>query len=212
MTKKLFYDDAYMKEFDATVISVNGNEILLDQTAFYPFNGGQAPDNGKLNEAKVVDVQKSDEDIIHIIEGELKEGDKVHGKLDWDRRYSLMRLHTAAHIVYEIFVEEFGKQKIIGSNMHPGKARLDFEYPERLDPEKLQKVKERANEVIANGLEIETWEDPEKKGYRWWKASSWKMPCGGTHVKNTSEIGEIKVKRENIGAGKERVEIKLVVL
>ena len=210
MTKELYYDDPYMKEFDATVVAVNGSDVVLDQTAFYPFNGGQAPDNGELNDAKVVDVQKSGKDIIHVIEGgNFKEGDKVHGKLDWDRRYKLMRLHTSAHIVYEIFTEEFGKQKIIGSNIHPGKARIDFEYPERLDSEKMQKVANRSNEVIEQGLEVTTEEDPEKEGYRWWKAGSWKMPCGGTHVRNASEIGEIKVKRENIGAGKERVEIKL---
>jgi Ser-tRNA(Ala) deacylase AlaX len=208
MTKKLFYEDPYMKEFDATVVSVNGTDIVLDQTAFYPFSGGQAPDNGDINGIAVVDVQKSGEDIVHVVEGgKLKENDKVHGKLDWNRRYTLMKLHTAAHIVYEIFTEEFGKQKIIGSNIHPGKARLDFEYPERLE---LEKVAERSNGAIAQGLEVETWEDPEKEGFRLWKAGEWEMPCGGTHVKNTSEIGKIKLKRENIGAGKERIEIKLV--
>jgi Ser-tRNA(Ala) deacylase AlaX len=208
MTKKLFYENPYEKEFDAEVVEVKDNGIILDQTYFYPEGGGQPGDTGEISGVKVLDTKNEGNGVLHILEEQkFKVGDKVHGKIDWERRFKLMRLHTAAHIVYEIFTEKFGKQKIIGSNISPDKSRIDFEYPEKLE---LAEVESEANKAISSGLEVQTEDDQEKEGFRWWKAGSWKMPCGGTHVKNTSEIGGIKLKRNNIGAGKERIEITLL--
>lgn len=210
-TEKLYYKDPYQKEFDAVVTGISGNDVMLDKTCFYPEGGGQAGDTGVLNGEKVVNTLKRGGRVVHVLENppEFREGDSIHGKIDWERRYKLMKIHTAAHIVYYKFVEQFGRQKLIGSNMSENRGRIDYEYQERLDPEKLKIVEDETNEIIRNGLEITLEDDPTEAGKRWWRAGEWNMPCGGTHVRDASEIGAIRIKRENIGGGKERVEIKL---
>ena len=120
-----------------------------------------------------------------------------------------MKLHSAAHIVYYPFVEKLGKPKIIGSNINPDKARIDFLYDKPIT-QIIPEIEKEANEAIAKGLEIKSEPDKKDPEKRWWNCGSWGMPCGGTHVKNASEIGKIKLKRKNIGGGKERVEITLM--
>ncbi|MBD3155453.1 MAG: phenylalanine--tRNA ligase subunit beta [Candidatus Aenigmarchaeota archaeon] len=209
-TERLFYQDPYIKEAEAEVEEINGKEVILDKTLFFAFSGGQASDKGSINGIPVVNVEKKNHKIVHTLEKEpeFKTGDIVKLELDWNRRYRLMKLHSAAHLVYYPFVEELGRPKIIGSNISPEKARIDFLYEDSIK-EKIPKIEEKVNKTIAEGLEIKT--EPDKKDVekRWWRCNSKGMPCGGTHVKNTSEIGEVKLKRKNIGAGKERVEVYL---
>jgi Ser-tRNA(Ala) deacylase AlaX len=100
LTEKLYWRDAYAKEFTAQVSSKTIQALILDRTAFFPEGGGQAADTGSLNGVRVIDVRRQDEDIMHYVEtmSNLDIGDEVIGKIDWDRRYRIMRLHTAAHI------------------------------------------------------------------------------------------------------------------
>jgi len=207
MTEKLFHKDAYMKEAHAVVARVDGNRVFLDRTIFFAFSGGQASDRGDISGKPVVDVVEENGDIAHVVDGKFEPGERVVLKLDWERRYRLMRLHTAAHLVYYLVIERIGKQNIIGSNVAPKKARVDFEYGESLKP-LMSELEKKANEMIAQGAEVRTYDDvkPER---RLWECKEWKMPCGGTHVRDLREIGLIKLKRENIGKGKERVEITL---
>jgi len=211
-TERLFYQDPYMKETEAKVTEINGKEVVLDKTLFFAFSGGQASDHGIINGINLVDAKKENHRIVHVLEKEpdFKVGDTVQLKLDWDRRYRLMKLHSAAHVVYYPFVEKLGRPKIIGSNINPDKARIDFLYDKPIS-EIMPEIEKEANQIISQGLEIKTEPDKKEAEKRWWRCGKWGMPCGGTHVKNTSEIGKISLKRKNIGAGKERVEITLEV-
>ena len=214
MTKKLFWENPYQVEFNATVTKVIGDGVVLDATCFYPRGGGQVGDTGYINGIRVVDTQAGEEtDIVHILETKpsFSAGALVHGKIDWERRYKIMRLHSAAHIVYYLMQEVFGKDCKPASSglLDEEKERSDYLFEEKLDKEKLKVVEEGANQIIKKGYEIKTWTE---NGRRYWKLELFPtMQCGGTHVKNSSEIGKIKVKRgKKPGRGRERIEIYLL--
>ena len=214
MTKKLFWENQYQVEFDATITKNIGNSVVLDATGFYPQGGGQVGDTGYLNGIRVVDTQPAEEtDIAHTLEIKpfFSVGALVHGKMDWERRYKIMRLHSGAHIVYFLMQEVFGEDCKPASSglLDEEKERSDYLFEEKLDEEKLKLVEEIANQIIKKGYEIKTWSE---NGKRYWKMELFPaMKCGGTHVKDSSEIGEIKVKKgKKPGKGKERIEISLL--
>jgi len=194
------------------VEKIERNNVWLDQTCFYPESGGQAGDTGTLNGQRVVDTQFDPEkNIIHILESTLifKTGDKIEGRIDWERRYRIMRVHAASHIMEHFLFRVFGPLKLIGSHLNEKHDSSTYESEEHLDPEKLAEVERKANEFIEKGLPIETWPDEKKLYFRYWKCSEIQIPCGGTHPKNTSEIGPIKLKRETGGRGREKVRTSL---
>ncbi|MEM5766266.1 MAG: alanyl-tRNA editing protein [Candidatus Aenigmatarchaeota archaeon] len=230
-TRKLFWEDSYQKEFDAKVLTIDGNKVILDQTCFYATGGGQINDTGEINGIKVVDVVKDEEEnIIHVLEKEpeFKVGDIVHGKIDWERRYNIMKLHSAAHIISATLVRNFGNVFFTGSQIYPDRARMDFNL-EKLDDEIVRKIEERANEIVSLGLPInsriiskeELESNPnlmrlaDKSHYQQFKilrvveiGDIDSQLDGGTHVANTKEIGRIKIiKRENKGKNNRRITI-----
>lgn len=211
-TKKLFWDDPYMKECEAKVLKIDNDKVILDQTIFYAFSGGQASDSGSINEIPVKEALAGDE-FVYTLEQtpNLKVGDKVKVKIDWDKRFKIMRLHSAAHVIFYIFEKKTGANKLIGSNVTEEKSRLDYEYPENI-AKFLPDVENEANEVFSQNIPVKTYFDDKNPGKRLWEPEGkkeWLCPCGGTHVKNLNEIGRVKLKRKNIGSGKERIEITL---
>ena len=133
MTELLYQLDSYLKEFDGVVTNSYPEEsaILLDRTAFYPGGGGQPNDLGTLNGYPIIKVRKAGDKVLHIIEGDLPPiGTKVHGVIDWDRRYKLMRTHTAMHVLCGTVFRDYGA-RVTGGDMEPLKGRMDFEF-ERL--------------------------------------------------------------------------------
>ena len=201
-----------MKECYAKVTAIEGNKVWLDQTIFFAFSGGQASDKGAINNINVLEaVKQSEDEIYYVLEKEpnFAVGDNVKVDIEWDYRYKIMKLHSAAHIVYYFFIEKAGEQKVIGSNISIDKARLDFAYNESVGP-LLEGIQEKTNKTIDEGIDIKTFQDEKDPTRRLWECGKWLMPCGGTHVKNTKEIGQINLKRNNIGAGKERIEVTLV--
>ncbi|MCS7113872.1 MAG: alanine--tRNA ligase [Nitrososphaerota archaeon] len=232
-TEALYYKDQYMKEFEAKVLKVVGNEyVVLDGTCFYPEGGGQPADSGYLTfdggKAEVVNVQKVGKVIVHKIGGGAvpREGTFVKGVIDWDRRYSLMKSHTATHIINSAarrvlgqHVWQFGTQKGVES------SRLDISHYRRLTREEVQKIEALANEAVLRNIPVEiSWmprsEAESLYGFRLYqggavpgreirvvKIGDWEVEaCGGTHVKNTGEIGFIKiVHSERIQDGVERL-------
>ena len=215
MTVKLFWEDPYQTECIAKVTEINGNKIKVDQTIFYAFSGGQLSDEGTIGSIRVVKAEKQGDkeniiDIEYTLEEEpiFKVGDKVKIKIDHKRRDHLRRLHSAAHLVYYFVVEKLGKVKINGSEIQPEKSRMDFGYNQAI-VEKVPEIEKAVNEFIAENHEIIIKDDPEKTSLKWWTCNDWKMPCGGTHVKNTSEIGPLRLSRKNKGKGRERIEIYL---
>jgi misacylated tRNA(Ala) deacylase len=217
MTELLYQTDSYLKEFDATVTRTTENGVVLDRTAFYPQGGGQPSDTGVLisgdKEYRVTAVRKEAGEVIHVTEGDLPDaGAKVHGVIDWDHRYALMRYHTALHVLCEVVFREFGAQ-VTGGNMEEDHARMDFEL-EDLNPERVAFIERRANEEIAAGHRInvrilprdEAFQipdlirtkinllPPEIENIRTVEIEGLDLQAdGGTHVANTKEVGSLKV-------------------
>lgn len=210
MTEKLFNEDAYMKEAGAVVVSVDGNDIVLDRTIFFAFSGGQADDYGTIGSVRLTGLRIDGDDIVHTVEDAsgFSVSDTVELALDWDRRYKLMRLHTAAHIVYFFAVKVIGEKSLIGSNVDVSKSRLDFVMDKSVG-ESLPEIERMTNEYISVDRTVTVEDDKEEKGRRIWRCGDMEMPCGGSHVKNTGDIGKIRLNRKNIGSGKERIEIML---
>lgn len=209
--EKLFWKDPYMKECKAKVTMVSGNKVYLDQSIFFAFSGGQESDSGTINGIPVKEAKKVYYEIMYTLDAapNFKEGDEVAVKIDWEKRYKIMRLHSVAEIVFTLLEQAFPNSKRIGANVSSDKARFDYELSENI-AEKLPGLEKTANELIEKNLPILTSEDPAERERRWWEIKGFdRHPCGGTHVKTTGEIGKISLKRANVGSGKERVEIYL---
>lgn len=210
MTEKLFREDPYLFQIKAKVKSVMGPEVVLESTNFYAFSGGQESDSGTIGGINVKEAVVSGNDMVYVLERAPKfsEGDEVDVVVDKEKRLKIMKLHSAAHIIYELFKEVAGDQKLIGSNVYSKKSRLDYAREEPIT-DLIPKLQERINAFLREPHEIKTYPD-QKDPDKWlWQCEDWKMPCGGTHIKNTDEIGNLNVKRKNLGKGKERIEIFL---
>jgi alanyl-tRNA synthetase len=165
-TKLLYYQDAYIKEFNARVLAVKKLNsqfgLILDQTAFYPAGGGQPADNGIIKgqsgESNVVDVHMDKGVVVHIaneIVGKISEGEQITGIIDWTRRYQLMRNHTLAHLMAEAIRRVTGlSMAIVGSGLDFGKVRLDFAHEGSLGP-LLPDIEKVANDVIKENRQVE---------------------------------------------------------
>jgi len=232
LTRTLYYEDSYIKEFEAKVLKVIENQfVVLDQTAFYPEGGGQPADHGSLKfngaQTEVIDVQKVGNVIVHVVKGQTpKEGSKVTGCIEWNRRISLMRHHTATHAIMGAarrilgqHVWQSGAQKDVES------SRLDISHFQRLTTEEIEKIEELANDAVMQTIPVETSVKPRMEaerqyGFRLYQGGAvpgkeirvvqtgdWEVQaCGGTHVKNTGEIGLIKILHtERIQDGVERI-------
>lgn len=235
MTEAIYMNDSYLKEFEATVKSVKDEKfIVLDKTAFYPNGGGQPFDTGKLigpdgAEYNVVFVGKFNGEISHEIDRSgLKEGDKVKGVINWERRYAHMRYHTTAHIISAVLHKETGA-KISGNQIYEDKLRIDFDL-ENFDKDALQNYVDKANNEIKKNVDVEVSYlkreeamkipgivklagalPPSIDTLRIVKIGDIDMQAdGGTHVKNTSEIGTLElVKTQNKGKNNRRIYVKL---
>ena len=208
MTKRLYYEDAYCREFDARVTDCRegkrGWEVTLDQTAFYPEGGGQPADEGTMGEAKVLDVKEGGEEVVHLCDRPLEPGSTVHGTLDWDRRFRFMQQHSGEHIFSGIVHRIFGYDNI---GFHMGKDCVTVDFSGMLSEEDIAQVERAANEAVLADLEIlEDYPSREELGgldYRSKKELEGQVriitipgsdvcACCGTHVKRTGQIGPIK--------------------
>jgi len=207
-TAKLYQENPYLREFDATVLSIDGNEVVLDRTAFYPEGGGQEGDTGVIGGVRVTDTRIRDELIVHVLATSpgFGVGDSVECRIDWERRYRIMRLHSASHLMEHFLRGRLGELERLGSHVDEEKDRSDYAYEGRLPADELGRVEEETNRFIAEEHEIRIQLDPERPGTRIWSCGGIETPCGGTHVSNTGEIGAIRLRRRNPGKGKERVE------
>ena len=210
-TVKLFNEDPYIKKFEAKVVGFFGSEVVLDRTAFHPEGGGQSGDTGCIGGTSVVSTRMRDEVIYHLIEEppSFRKGETIECELNWDRRYRIMKLHSAAHIMEYFLWQRMGVLKRLGSFVDDVKDRADYEYTGRLPPNDIRLAEEATNIFLADGHKITIGIDPLQPGIRIWRCGPIMMPCGGTHVKNTREIGAIHLKRKNPGKGKERIETYL---
>ena len=226
-TRTLYYEDPMMKEFDAKVLKILGEWVVLDQTAFYPEGGGQPCDLGTLDGIKILDVQKVGKVILHKVERmEFREGQRVHGKIDWERRIQHMRHHTGTHVLMGALVRVLGSHVWqSGSQLHTDWARLDIAHYKRIGEEELREIERLANRVVMENREVRwEWlprtEAEQRYGFRLYQGGvvpgkvirvlnikDWDVQaCGGTHLPNTGLIGPIKILRtERIQDGVERI-------
>jgi alanyl-tRNA synthetase len=233
-TDALFYQDHYKKEFDAKVLWVetkkNATKVILDQTSFYPEGGGAPGDLGILTyngkDIEVTSVEKQGSSIIHSIRGNLKVGDTVHGKINWDRRYQIMKHHTGTHVVNGALRSILGEHIWqAGSQLNVEMARFDFTHYKNISEKQEKEIETMANSLIKKGKKVEKLEldrnTAEKRfGFRLYQGGVppgnlirvLNIPdidveaCGGTHLNDISEIEKIKIiKTERIQDGVNRV-------
>jgi len=238
MTKRLYYEDQYLKEFKSKVVNFNVDFLVIEETAFYPGGGGQPYDKGYINgegwSFKVEGVFEKDDEIVHkgVLEGrEPNPGDPVRGVIDWERRYRLMRMHTAAHIlgyaVKKLYGLEVGYH---GGMLSINESHQDFTA--RIPRGDLPKLEDVVRTVIKNNLKVKAFwllrEEAKRyiepfgehltelhEGIKTFRIVEiegiYAVPCGGTHVSSTGEVGEIKLlKRESKGKGITRIRYTII--
>ncbi len=209
MTEKKFWSDPYQTILDTRVSSTDGDCIRLRGTIFYAFSGGQESDIGTIGGHRVLKASKSGLNIDYqLAEGhDLEPDDPVHVEIDRGRRYRLMRLHFAAELGLEVVYRQLGELQKIGAHLTADKARIDFYWPENIGP-RFQEIAAEAQGIIDRNLEIVTAFSDEEDQIRYWEIEGFShVPCGGTHLKRKGEVGNIALKRKNIGKGKERIEV-----
>jgi len=211
LAELLFREDPYLRACEATIVSVHEGAVELDRTVFYPLGGGQAGDTGRLGDWRVIDTRKGADTVLHILEpgATPQPGMKVAIEIDWERRYRLMRYHTALHLLGSVV-----KAAVTGGRINDDKAHLDFD----IEMEKLVKdtIEARLNELTSTSIDTQArWiadaeldarpdlvrtmsvAPPRGEG----RVRLLEIPgvelqaCGGTHVKNTAEIGKLSVAR-----------------
>jgi alanyl-tRNA synthetase len=209
--EKIFWEDPYRTELITGITSMDNDTITLEQTIFYASSGGQESDTGTMNSLKVLGARKRDTEIYYTLESphDLMPESEVLIKIDWTRRYRLMRLHFAAEIVLELVYQLFGRPLKIGANISEDKARLDFFWEGRIS-DIFPVLMERSGRIIEEDLPIRSEYISREQEQRYWEIEGFaRVPCGGTHPRRTGEVGGISLKRNNIGKGKERIEIYL---
>ncbi|TNF73722.1 MAG: alanyl-tRNA editing protein [Acidobacteria bacterium] len=233
MTELLYHTDSYLREFEAEVSEVDteNRRLVLDRTAFYPGGGGQPHDLGSLDGTPVTKVKTDSGRVWHWLgEGELPTvGSEVAGELDWERRYRLMRTHTALHVLCGVIWRDHRAQ-VTGGNMEPGRGRLDFEL-ESLGADMVPGIEEACRQEVAAAREIRVQILPRQEAMEIPDLIRTKINLlppgiaeirtveivgldlqadGGTHVANTSEVGELRiVKYRSKGATNKRLYLEV---
>ncbi len=235
MTEELFLEDAYVKEFEARVVKLDGREVVLAQTVFYPGGGGQPPDKGTLGigpiHASVVDARREGNSIVHVLDRAIPS--TVHdlkGELNWERRYAHMRYHTALHVLSGVIWKSFDA-KVTGGQMRAGRARMDFSFPGEWSGEVVGEIERRTNEALAEERPVRVYELPREEALRDLDLIRTQVNLvpervrtiriveiegldtqadGGTHVANTKEVGELEITgHKSKGRQNKRIEFAL---
>jgi misacylated tRNA(Ala) deacylase len=240
MTEQLYYADAYLREFEARVTAAADDAVVLDRSAFYPGGGGQPADRGTLEAEgrrwEVIGLRRADGQVWHVLaeaddsSGGLPEsGARVSCILDWDRRYALMRTHTALHILCGVVWRDYGAS-VTGGNMEPLRGRMDFEF-ETMRQELVAEIEEKINREVAARRPIRTQILPREEAFQIPDLIRTKINLlpegilevrtvelegldlqadGGTHVAETGEVGRICVAGyKSKGKANKRIEIEL---
>jgi misacylated tRNA(Ala) deacylase len=234
MTEQLYLNDSYLREFDAVVTAVQDQAIALDRSAFYPGGGGQPADVGAIawdaGSAQVVKAKRQGANIWHTLAGDVPpQGTVVRGVLDWDRRYQLMRTHTALHVLCGVVWRDYGAS-VTGGNMDPLKGRMDFEF-KTMRKELVAEIDASVNDEVARSHPVRTAILPRDEAFQIPDLIRTKINLlppqiqevrvveivgldlqadGGTHVANTSEVGPVRiVNYKSKGAINKRIYIEL---
>jgi misacylated tRNA(Ala) deacylase len=221
MTELLYQTDSYLVEFNASItgVDVDDHSVILNQTAFYPGGGGQPYDTGLLKfedrSVEVIRVKKIGNDVFHYLNSEAplpKQNSSIVGEIDWDRRFQIMRTHTALHILCGVVFRDYGAS-VTGGDMKPLSGRMDFEF-QTMHKELVEKIEESVNVEVEKARDIKVAILPRDEAFQIPDLIRTKINLlpegiqevriveivgldlqadGGTHVKNTQEVGTIQV-------------------
>ena len=235
MTEELFLEDSYLREFDSRVVRLAGREVILERTAFYPDGGGQPPDKGSLGigpvEASVVDARREGGDVVHVLDRPIPETVReLRGELDWERRYAHMRHHTALHVLSGVIWRSLGA-KVTGGQLRAHRARMDFSFPGEWTAGAVGEIERLANRALAEDRPVRVYELEREKALAnpdLIRTQMERVPGrvktirvveiegidtqadGGTHVANTSEVGEMEItNHKSKGRQNKRIEFVL---
>ncbi len=238
VTEKLFWKDMDLKEFDATVVSVEGNEVVLDRTAFFATGGGQPNDTGTMScssgDLKVLDVMKRGDEVVHVVEDPtgIKPGERVHGRIDWGRRYNHMRYHSAVHVMDGIVTKKHGDQGLLtGGQIYEDRARIDMDMQD-FTREIVESILQECNQFISEGHNVYQKEITREEALQMENLARTEpgrqlinsldtvrlividdldeQADGGTHVSNTREIGKLVLSKiQSKGKRNKRIEFTL---
>jgi misacylated tRNA(Ala) deacylase len=235
MTEELFLRDAYLERFEARVVSLNGREMVLNRTAFYPGGGGQPADKGTLGigpvQASVVDARREGGGIVHVLDTAIPDTVReLNGELDWERRYAHMRYHTALHALSGIIWKAFGA-KVTGGQMRPDRARMDFSFPGEWTADIVGEIERLTNEALEEERPVRVYELPREEALQNPDLIRTQVNLvpervktvriveiegidtqadGGTHVANTREVGALEITgHKSKGRHNKRVEFVL---
>ena len=235
MTRELFLEDSYRREFRAGVEKMDGREVILEETAFFPGGGGQPTDKGTLGigpvNAAVVDARREGGDIVHVLDRAVPDTVKeLKGELDWERRYAHMRHHTALHVLSGVIWKSFDA-KVTGGQMRAERARMDFSFPGEWTAEVVGEIERLTNEALAENRPVKVYGLPREEALGnpdLIRTQINLVPArvetvriieiegldtqadGGTHVANTREVGEIEITaHKSKGRHNKRVEFVL---
>lgn len=226
MTKKLYWEQPYSQEFTANVVAVDGSRVELDQTLFYPRGGGVAFDTGVLGGYKVIETVKDGDRILHTLDSapSFHSGVTLSGRVDWDRRHRLMRMHTAGHLLSALFYSR-ANCRITGNQIDVDRSRMDFNL-ESFDRSQIETFVDEGNRIINNDAPVKTYfldRDEALKLPEMVKLAEAAPPAdeklriveisgvdrqadGGLHVAHLNEIGKIQLlKLENKGKTNRRL-------
>jgi len=218
LTRELFLQDSYLREFEAGVVKLEGREVVLDATAFYPGGGGQPPDKGTLGigpvHASVVDARREGGRVVHVLDRPIPDTVKdLRGELDWGRRFAHMRYHTALHVLSGVIWKEFDA-KVTGGQMRSDRARMDFSFPGEWTGDVVGEIERLTNEALAEERPVRVYELPREealanpdlirtqvnlvpervKRIRIVEIEGLDTQAdGGTHVANTREVGTLEI-------------------
>jgi misacylated tRNA(Ala) deacylase len=216
-------DPCYLREFDAKVVERGPDHVVLDRTAFYAEGGGQPDDHGRLTwpggEAQVLRVTKEKGVVRHFVD-RMPDADEVHGVLDWERRYRHMRMHTSQHLMSGLVFRIYAA-RTVGNQIHAESSRVDFQ-PANFSAEDLRRIEDACNAVVDAAVDVRIYEEDRVAVHNRVEDRSLLelipqsirrlriieigkadyCPCGGTHVRNTREIGRIHI-LEKRSKGKE---------
>ena len=218
MTEELFLTDSYTKEFEARVVKLEGREVILDRTAFYPSGGGQPPDKGSLGigpvNANVVDVRREGGEVVHVTDTPVPDTVRdLRGALDWERRFAHMRYHTALHVLSGVIWRNF-EARVTGGQMRADRARMDFSFPGEWTADIVGEIERLTNEALAEERPVRVYElereralanpdlirtqvnlVPERvRQIRIVEIEGLDTQAdGGTHVANTREVGGMEI-------------------
>lgn len=208
---KTFWDNPYQTTLITTVQAIDGNKILCAETIAYSFAGGQESDKAWINGMLILD-SKIDGNLIYYTLTDnhgLHVGDEIKMTIDWPRRLRLMRLHFAAELILEIVSQKYHFEKV-GAHIAEHKARIDFKSDTNISP-LLPAILAEYNKIITDNHIIEKGYSDIANQRRFWKIDGFaQVPCGGTHVQSTGEVGFVTLKREHPGKFIERIEIRLI--